>query len=459
MKKPSFWRIASLLLFAVILVVSLLNIKKGPGGVDCWYHMAVAKNILSKKRVPLYADWEYYPVGRPHLYPPLLHICVALLSIPFGGNVLAGGKVFNALMLPISTGLALLSFSKVYRDPWKEFLAFLIICMDPIFFGVHKGLLPSVLASGFAFLAAAYFYEKRLIPSILMMGLCLYTHLGIPYLYLLGLFIFSLVNREYFSMYRRFFVGSMLLFLPWGLHVLNNVSWIKIGSKLVGGDRPLILSAITVLGFLGALKTIKSKEKPGLLALSCLIGFSPAFLLYGRRFWAHSSLIWAILASIHLYDISKYGRGKKVIIASVILACSLLFQPGIMLSKGRVMRGWVPSGLREEITLLSHGDYSLLGEDVWRIVQIINSKFRELEAVHVNKGWVGEMLYVFTGKKTDRAMYGEVSDPRVWKPVLEKIKYERPALFVYLKQEGKYGLPEDVDEVIEIGRFLLAVRK
>ncbi len=459
MKKPSLWRIASILLFAVILVVSLLNIKKGPGGVDCWYHMAVARNILSKRRVPLYADWEYYPVGRPHLYPPLLHVCVALLSIPFRGNVLAGGKVFNALMLPISTGLALLSFSKVFRDPWREFLAFLIICMDPIFFGVHRGLLPSVLASAFAFLAAAYFYEKRLISSILMMGLCLYTHLGIPYLYLLGLFIFSLINREYFSMYRRFFVGSMLLFLPWGLHVLNNVSWVRIGSRLVGGDRPLILSVITVLGFLGALRTIENGEKTGLLALSCLMGFSPSFLLYGRRFWAHSSLIWAILASIPLYKISKHRTGRKVIIAFAILACSLLFQPGIMLSKGRVVKGWVPSGLREEITLLSHGDYSLLEEDVRRIVRIINSEFRELEAVHVDKGWVGEMLYVFTGKKTDRVMYGEVSDPRVWKLVLEKIKYERPALFVYLKEGGKYRLPENVDEVFEIGRFLLAVRK
>ena len=459
MKRALLWRIASLLLFAIILVVSLLNVKKGPGGVDCWYHMAVARNILSKRRIPLYADWEYYPVGRPHLYPPLLHLCVALLSIPFRGNVLAGGKVFNALMLPISTGLALLSFLKVYRDPWREFLALLIICLDPIFFGVHRGLLPSVLASSFAFLAAAYFYEKRVIPSILMMSLCLYTHLGIPYLYLLGLFIFSLINREYFSMYSRFFVGSILLFLPWGIHVLNNVSWIKIGSRLVGGDRPLILSAITVLGFLGALKTIERKEKADLLALSCLIGFSPSFLLYGRRFWAHSSLMWAAIASIPLYDLSKHGRGRKVIITSVILAWSLLFQPGIMLSKGRVMKGWVPSGLREEISLLSHGDYSLLGEDIKRIVRIINSEFRELKAVHVNKGWIGEMLYVFTGKKTDLAMYGEVSDPRVWKPVLEEIKYERPALFVYLKEGGKYGLPGDVDEVVEIGRFLLAVRK
>ncbi len=459
MKKPSSWRIASVSLFGAILVVSLLNIRKGPGGVDCWYHMAVAKNILSKRRIPLYADWEYYPVGRPHLYPPFLHVCVALLSIPFRGNVLAGGKVFNALMLPISAGLALLSFSKIYRNPWREFLAFLIICMDPIFFGVHRGLLPSVLASGFAFLATAYFYEKKLIPGILMMSLSLYTHLGIPYLFLLGLFIFSLTNREYFALYRRFFLGSMLLFLPWGLHVLNNVSWIKVGSRLVGGDRPLILSAITVLGFLGALKTIESQEKADLLAVSCLLGFSPSFLLYGRRFWAHSSLIWAMLASSPLYNISKHSKVRKVAIASVILACSVLFQPGIMLSKGKVMKGWVPSGLREEIMILSRGDYSLLGEDVKRIVQIINSEFRELEAVHVNRGWVGEMLYVFTGKKTDRAMYGEVSDPRIWKPVFEKIKYERPALFVYLKEGGRYGLPEDVDEVIEIGRFFFAVRR
>ncbi|RLG42807.1 MAG: hypothetical protein DRO05_00085 [Thermoproteota archaeon] len=458
MKKPSSWRIASITIFVLITLISLLNVKKGPGGVDCWYHMAVARNILSKRRIPLYADWEYYPVGRPHLYPPFLHSCVALLSIPFRGNVLAGGKVFNALMLPISTALAILGFSRIYKDPWREFLALIILCMDPIFFGVHRGLLPSVLASAFAFLALAYFYERNLYPCVLMMTLCLYTHLGIPYLFLLGLFIFSTINREYLSFYGRFFLASMVLFSPWGLHVLSNFDWIEFGFRLVRGDRPIVISIITVLGFLGALIAIGKRELPGLLALSCLLGFSPAFILYGRRFWAHSSLLWAMLASTPLYSISKGRKIRKLVIALLILILSLLFQPGILLSKMGVRKGWFPGGLREEIELLSGGDYSMLGEDVKTIVRIINSEFKELEAVHVNRGWVGEMLYVFTGKKTDLAMYGEVMDPILYKPVLEKIKYERPALFVFLREGGRYDLPNNLDEVHVIGRFYLGVR-
>ncbi|HIE23929.1 MAG TPA: hypothetical protein EYP68_06845 [Candidatus Korarchaeota archaeon] len=457
--KTTPWRIASILIFMMITAISLLNVRKGPGGVDCWYHMAVSKNILAKRRVPLYADWEYYPVGRPHLYPPLLHMFVALLSIPFGGNVLAGGKLFNALMLPISVGIALLSFSRMYKDSWREFLALLILCLDPIFFGVHKGLLPSVLASALAFLAVACFFDGQLVPSIIAMTLCLYTHLGVPYLYLFGLLIFSSLNREYFSMYKHLFIGSMLLFSPWGFHILNNVEWIKIRSRLVGGDRPLILSAITVLGFIGLLEALRSRKKVESLAFSCLLGFTPAFFLYGRRFWAHSSFLWAMLASAPLYKISKGRKVGMVALASFILASSLLFQPGILFSKESVRRGWIPSGLRGEIMLLWREDYSLLGNDIRKIVKIINSEFSELEAIHVNKGWVGEMLYVFTGKKTDLAMYGEVSDPRVWKAVLEKIKYERPALFVYLKEGDKYGLLENVDEIFEIGRFLLAVRR
>ncbi len=450
------WRVASLLLFLFIGFISIMGFGKGPGGVDCWYHMAVAKNILEKGRIPLYADWECYPVGRPHLYPPLMHICVALCSFLFNGNVYAGGRLFNVLMLPTSLLLIMKGLKEIYEDAWKEFLVLLILCLDPIFYIVHKELVPSALASSLAVLALGFFWKKKTVKAVTSMTLCLYTHLGIPYLFLLGLLIFSLIRREYLSFYVKSTIYSFILFLPWGLHVLFNYEWLRIGVRLIRGTWPVILSVCTVLGLIGALQTFQCKDNTGIISISCLLGFTPAFILYGLRFWAHSSVPWAMLALIPLHNLSKSSNKTKTMLTSMLLCGAILIQPVAMLSMKEFKAGFIPSGLRSELETPFKKDYSILGEDVKVLVALINSKFKEIKCVHVNKGWIGEMIYVFTGKKTDLPMYGEALNPKQLKPVLEAIKHEKPALFIYLKAEGKP--PRNVNVIKEIGRFYLAVR-
>jgi hypothetical protein len=42
--------------------------------------MAVAQKILERGHIPIWDDWEFAPMGRPHLYPPFLHLSIAFFS-------------------------------------------------------------------------------------------------------------------------------------------------------------------------------------------------------------------------------------------------------------------------------------------------------------------------------------------------------------------------------------------
>ena len=47
---------------------------------DQYYHMAAARRTLELGHIPKWDDWEFAPAGRPHLYPPGLHLALAVLA-------------------------------------------------------------------------------------------------------------------------------------------------------------------------------------------------------------------------------------------------------------------------------------------------------------------------------------------------------------------------------------------
>ena len=111
---------------------------------DHFYHMAVAQKILEYGGIPLWDDWEFAPVGRPHLYPPLLHLLIAF----FAGTpdqILLGFATIQMLLYPT----ALLSYWFLYRtflSPSLAYLSIIALSMEFMFtIGCLIGLPASVV--------------------------------------------------------------------------------------------------------------------------------------------------------------------------------------------------------------------------------------------------------------------------------------------------------------------------
>src|SRR6185436_3212168 len=93
------WDRASWCLIALHTVLLLSWWPLLPWFVDLYYHMNVLEGFRQAGGVALHDFWEFAPAGRPHLYPPALH--VALLSfdwLPMG--VITRARLASVLPYP-----------------------------------------------------------------------------------------------------------------------------------------------------------------------------------------------------------------------------------------------------------------------------------------------------------------------------------------------------------------------
>ena len=133
------------LLFMLFIFLScLVNVDKfAPFGDECWYHLAVARTIIEKGGIPLWDTWEFQPVGRPHLYPPLLHVLIAFFSED-AEHVIEGAKVLQIFLYPAALFTSWY-FTRLLFSSKIAFIAMIILSMDLTFLLIFIGIMPSSL--------------------------------------------------------------------------------------------------------------------------------------------------------------------------------------------------------------------------------------------------------------------------------------------------------------------------
>ncbi|MBU7044987.1 MAG: hypothetical protein HXS54_01005, partial [Theionarchaea archaeon] len=295
------------LLFMLFIFLSfLVNVDKfAPFGDDCWYHLAVARNFIEKGGIPLWDTWEFQPVGRPHLYPPLLHILIAFFSED-SEHVIDGAKVLQIFLYPAAL-LTSWYFTRLLFSSKIAFIALIILSMDLTFLLIFIGIMPSSLINLIFPLLLISFLSKRLKTSVFLMTLCLYSHLSLPFLVLICLLVLSYKYRTYLNFYKKFVILSLILYLPWAIRVLIFRDFLRSFATLVGNPILGLLIGMISLQIINPIFLycgIKGlKKSSGInrdLIKYILIGFLPALIFYGGRYWFHTAPFWAIFIALFL---------------------------------------------------------------------------------------------------------------------------------------------------------------
>jgi hypothetical protein len=447
----------SLLIMLFIFLSFLINADKfAPFDDDCWYHLAVARKIIELKTIPLWDTWEFQPVGRPHLYPPLLHILIAFFSKD-ADHVIEGGKVLQIFLYPLalltSWYLARLLFSSKVA-----FITLIILSMDATFLLIFIGVMPSSLVNLLFPVLILTFLSKRFWSSVILMVLCLYSHLSFPFLVLLCLLVVSYKYREYLSFYKKFAVASLILYIPWGLRIFIFQDFLRSFGSMVGN--PLLGVIVGMLSlqifnpiflFLGVKGLRKSSGINRDLIKYVLIGFLPALIFYGGRYWFHTAPFWAIFIALYLKD--KINSRKRIVF---LLLFALVPLPLIAFG--------VPSGggtpLLPSITALDgavglHFLPSAYNEDDIALKQFIEENTLPNQIIFVDEPSLADRIVVLTGRPVDNGMWFEVGSKEAEKTIQYARLHKEPAFFVYLDKEN---LPA-VDYTIRIGRYWVAVRE
>ena len=117
-KKISKWDIGVLIIIFIELFLLLLHWEMFPKFVDIYYHFSVAKAFDLANGIVLHDFWEYAPMGRPHLYPPLFHILILFfMKISIKTEFLM--KLISFLMFPILQVTSWIVFRKGEVIKWK----------------------------------------------------------------------------------------------------------------------------------------------------------------------------------------------------------------------------------------------------------------------------------------------------------------------------------------------------
>ena len=446
------------IVFILFIGVSFLinSSKLYPVGDDAWYHLAVSRNIIELGKIPMWDTWEFQPFGRPHLYPPLLHLMIAFFSGE-PDRVIEGARVLQVFLYSISLFLYWYFFRMLFSSK-IALIALVFLSMDFTFFLIYLGLMPSALVNLFLPLLLISFLLKKLKTSVFLMVLCLYSHLSFPFLILVCLFIVSYKYRSYLSFYKKFALISLVLYIPWAIRVFFFRDFLRSFATITGNPVLGLLIGMLSLQILNPVflylgyKGIKNSSGDNRdLIKYILIGFLPALIFYGGRYWFHAAPFWCIMIALYL---QRFFNTRKMI--AVLLIISLIPMPLIAIGVPNVKSPLLPgiTAMDQAILLYGPSDKLIEIQNDQKLKNYILENVPEEKVIHVDEPTLADRVVVLTGRKVDNGMWFEVGNEEIRKGIEIIRLTEKNAYFVY---KNKDKLPP-VDKIFQIGDYWIGIR-
>jgi len=463
-------------LIGVILLLLLARVGGlKPSMSDTWYHLTVANRIATDGAIPGWDWWHYAPTGRPHLYPPLLHLIIAFLS-GFTGSVIGAGQLCAAMFFPLAL-LTTWYCARRLLDSRAALLAVLLMMTDMFHFVIMEAYIAGCLVNILMPVLIVSFLGRRPWWSILLMTLMYYSHLGFPHCVALGLVLFGLKYRSYLRLSLKVVCISLLFFSPWLAHVFGHLDWLAVVQKggMPGGvlQKVLSLQAFNVvllgLGLWGVRAAPRSV--PGrMLPAYMLLGFLPILLSYGGRYTMHTMPMWAILGAGVVGGLLPAAAGRRRIIG--IIGLTLLPLPSIGLF-GQF--GVMPITGSHMLAIVAVTGNWALGDgekneayraDCEELVDWLRQNTDPDEIIYVNKVWIADMISLLADRRTDFGAWWECSkeSAKLYSRALRD--WAPKATFVCIKPDADGGsvlwdtapMP-GVDTRRDLGRFQIGIRK
>lgn len=467
------WALGLISAVFLLLLINFGHLK--PSMSDTWYHVGVAKQFLAAGGIVGWDWWNYAPTGRPHLYPPLLHLILAFWG-GLTGSALTASQICAVTFMPLGL-LTTWYAARRILSAGPALIAVLLLMTDMMHFIVMEAHIAGCLINLLLPVLLVAFLARRTWWCILLMTLMFYSHLGFPICVAAGLLVFGAKYRSYLRLALKVVGISALFFTPWLSHVLAHLDWLPVLrqggmpgaflTKLLSlqGFNLLVLTA----GFWGI--AVAPRRRPELmLPAYMLIGFLPILLSYGGRYTMHTMPLWAILGASVLGGMLRPAAPARRILGIILL--TLLPWPTIS-----VMGGVKPLPLTAShlLLIITARGTPLFGEgekseayrpDCEALAAWLRKNTRPDEIIYTNTVWIADMISLLTNRATDFGAWWECSKEteklegralRDWLPT---------ATFVYVKPEADTGsvlwptprMP-GVDQVFELGRFQIGLRR
>lgn len=273
-----FWDFCALIIIISFSFLQVLRSSIFPQFIDAYYHLLSAWGFLKAGGYSAWDFWQYAPVGRPHIYPPVYHLLLAFL-LHLGANKIVLAKCFETAV-PI---LFLCVTWRFTRRNYNQRLAFFVVVAATTSFSFYLSLcnnIPATLAILFGFYGYEQLFGRRFLRAILLLALCFYTHIGVSWFFAASILLFGLFTTQYRKISLAVVVAALMLAVPLlavQIRALRQISLAGIGEKYFM-EFKIVEYALAFLGLGIAVK------KPSCKLFLAFFIASFVFLPYPYRF-------------------------------------------------------------------------------------------------------------------------------------------------------------------------------
>ncbi|MCM8763145.1 MAG: hypothetical protein NC829_02080 [Candidatus Omnitrophica bacterium] len=410
------WDFYSYVILALFTFLQLLHWKLFPKFLDIYYHLSVMSGFADAGGYVTRAFWEYAPVGRPHLYPPLLHILMLFLY-KLGLTKLFIARFFSCLIYPLTLSVSWWVTKKIFSPR----LAFFVLLVSSTSFGFYIStinLIPFCLCLIFGLLVFLCIEKQRIITATLIMGLGFYTHTQAAGLILLSIILYGILNRIRFNSCVKTAAGALFIASPILFHQLYN--WRYFQFVFVMENRNLDINlAIYFLAILGIFLATRYK-RAYFIFLCIFMGMLPLCFSHPARYFSGIGLMGLIfLAGLGLdYLFNKISAGPRIFKKFLILSGIVLFfyicSPTLYIEAAKKIR-WglfdttlanALKGAERKFRSTELSIYYPQYED--KVIKVVEEDTDKDEIICSDLAYFAGLLSVFTGRATSTAMLSEV---------------------------------------------------
>ena len=397
--------------------------------------------------------WEFAPIGRPNIYPPLLHIFM-LDFYKLGLSKIFIARFLDFLSYPLLLAVIFFVLSRLF----SKRLAFFALVMLTSSFSLYLSTINMISFSlAFVlFMLAVFFLEKdKLLSASLFMGLCFYTHTFMSFMGILSIFLYGLFNDAKSRSCIRVICASLILALPLLAHQFRNLEYFSYVDVIE--NYTFEVSILLIIGAIfGTVISLKDKGR-AYLFLSILLGMIPFYFTHKARYFSGHGMLGFIFVSAIFIDkvYHKFTHLKpRPTLRNAVFIIVFFFVFGFLnpilyidnINKNArlgVFNSWFSKTLLPNSDLKNYANavsvYSPKFTD--EVVNVIKSNTQKDEIIYCNLSYAAGMFSVFSDRATSVAMVSEI------KPFQYLDQIAQARLVIWLKDE-RGAFPPALKEAI-----------
>ncbi len=420
------WDFYAAIIFLAVVMFQAFNWFRFPLFLDGYYHLSVVQGFRDAGGWVGHAFWEYAPFGRPHVYPPLLHI-LQLVLYRAGLDLISIARISDVLIYPWFLYCGWVVIRRALGALTAFWFLFFALSSTSLCTGVINNI-PFSIAFGLGLLCYGAVMQDRPLRACVLLTMSFYAHSLVPWLFLTALLLYAFTDRQKRQMIWRIAAVTLILSFPILYHQARYLSYVRLvrPPDFYYTAIPVALVAFVVPGMVFAWRRKKD----------CRFFMLLAMVLF-TLFWTHRNrlisgqgvFLWSFYAALAVNEMATrfMAKAPRAYQVTAVAGMILVFHVfGLQYNWGPKPeeRSWK---IRETPAMIWTGfnadDPGIkaatiyypkwIGQCVWMVKELSS----ERQIVFSNYDYAGGMVAVLSHRATSTAMLAEVRPFRDFDPI------------------------------------------